>query len=67
MLTQNKIGGLGMSTIFSLNRVLLFKWMWCFYLAHHVLWVKVVKAMYGPNASIDRFTFEQKHGLVEYY
>nr|GEW83458.1 bifunctional riboflavin biosynthesis protein RIBA 1, chloroplastic-like [Tanacetum cinerariifolium] len=46
-------GGLGVSSLYALNRGLLFKWIWRFYMQDKSLWVRVIKAMYGDKGKID--------------
>nr|GEW65466.1 RNA-directed DNA polymerase, eukaryota [Tanacetum cinerariifolium] len=46
-------GGLGVSSIFALNRGLMFKWIWRFYTQDTSLWVRVIKAIYGEAGNMD--------------
>ncbi|GJZ73514.1 hypothetical protein Tco_0637660 [Tanacetum coccineum] len=50
----SKKGGLGVSSLFALNRGLLFKWLWRFYSQKDSLWTKVIKALYGEDGSLDK-------------
>ncbi|GKB14471.1 RNA-directed DNA polymerase, eukaryota, reverse transcriptase zinc-binding domain protein, partial [Tanacetum coccineum] len=45
-------GGLGVSSLFALNRALLFKWVWQFFSHSSSLWVRVVKALHGEDGKI---------------
>nr|GEU97909.1 RNA-directed DNA polymerase, eukaryota, reverse transcriptase zinc-binding domain protein [Tanacetum cinerariifolium] len=45
-------GGLGVSSLFSLNRGLMFKWIWRFYSQDRSLWVRVIKAIYGNEGNM---------------
>nr|GEX88094.1 RNA-directed DNA polymerase, eukaryota, reverse transcriptase zinc-binding domain protein [Tanacetum cinerariifolium] len=45
--------GLGVSSLYALNRGLLFKWIWRFYTQDKSLWVRVIKAMYGDKGKIN--------------
>ncbi|GJR44480.1 RNA-directed DNA polymerase, eukaryota [Tanacetum coccineum] len=47
------IGGLGISSLYSLNRGLLFKWVWRFFAHESTLWSRVVKAIHGDDGNID--------------
>ena len=56
-LASKKDGGLGIGSLFALNRALLFKWIWRFWYDQNALWVKVVKSIYGASGCIGkRFT-----------
>nr|GEU77387.1 RNA-directed DNA polymerase, eukaryota [Tanacetum cinerariifolium] len=46
--------GLGVSSLYALNRGLMFKWLWRFYSQNHLLWTKVIKALYGEEGSLDK-------------
>nr|GEX12747.1 RNA-directed DNA polymerase, eukaryota, reverse transcriptase zinc-binding domain protein [Tanacetum cinerariifolium] len=45
-------GGLGVSSLYALNRGLLFKWVWRFLTQRVSLWSKVIKAIHGVDGSI---------------
>nr|GEZ80181.1 RNA-directed DNA polymerase, eukaryota, reverse transcriptase zinc-binding domain protein [Tanacetum cinerariifolium] len=53
VLSSKDSGGLGVSSLFALNRGLMFKWIWRFYTQHNVLWARVIKAIYGENGGIN--------------
>ena len=53
-LTSKKDGGLGIGSLFALNRAFLFKWIWRFWSDQNALWVKVVKSIYGANGLIGK-------------
>nr|GEZ56513.1 RNA-directed DNA polymerase, eukaryota, reverse transcriptase zinc-binding domain protein [Tanacetum cinerariifolium] len=53
VLSSKDKGGLGVSSLYALNRGLLFKWIWSFYTQDKSLWVRVIKAMYGDKGKID--------------
>ncbi|GJS86722.1 RNA-directed DNA polymerase, eukaryota [Tanacetum coccineum] len=40
-------GGLGVSSLFSLNRAMLFKWFWRFFHNPNALWVSVIRVLHG--------------------
>ncbi|GJV50662.1 RNA-directed DNA polymerase, eukaryota, reverse transcriptase zinc-binding domain protein [Tanacetum coccineum] len=46
---QRKQVGLGVSSLFALNRALLMKWFWRFYSHNDSLWSRVIKAIYGVD------------------
>nr|GEX18412.1 RNA-directed DNA polymerase, eukaryota, reverse transcriptase zinc-binding domain protein [Tanacetum cinerariifolium] len=54
VLTSKEKGGLGVSSLYALNRGLMFKWLWRFYSQKHSLWTKVIKAIYGEDGSFDK-------------
>nr|GEU33183.1 protein CDC73 homolog [Tanacetum cinerariifolium] len=53
VLSSKDKGGLGVSSLYALNRGLLFKWIWRFYTQDKSLWVRVIKAMYGDKGKIN--------------
>ncbi|GKE06004.1 RNA-directed DNA polymerase, eukaryota, reverse transcriptase zinc-binding domain protein [Tanacetum coccineum] len=52
MLASKEKGGLGVSSLFALNRGLMFKWIWRFYTQNTLLWVRVVKAIHGDDGNV---------------
>lgn len=46
-------GGLGISSLYALNRALLFKWIWHFYTRESSLWAKVIKGI-GEDGKIGK-------------
>nr|GEW98605.1 RNA-directed DNA polymerase, eukaryota, reverse transcriptase zinc-binding domain protein [Tanacetum cinerariifolium] len=50
---KNK-GGLGVSSLYALNRGLMIKWVWRFYSQKSSLWVRVVKAIHGDDGKMDQ-------------
>nr|GFA84523.1 RNA-directed DNA polymerase, eukaryota, reverse transcriptase zinc-binding domain protein [Tanacetum cinerariifolium] len=46
--------GLGVSSLFALNRALMFKWVWTFFSQKNSLWVRVVKALHGEDGKISK-------------
>ena len=53
-LTYKDIGGLGISTLFALNRALMFKWVWCFVSQNSSLWANVIKSIHGAQGKIGK-------------
>ncbi|KAL4584913.1 hypothetical protein LXL04_009524 [Taraxacum kok-saghyz] len=49
VLSSIQDGGLGVGSLFSFNRAMLFKWWWRFFHSPNLLWVKVVKSIYGSD------------------
>ncbi|GJT58815.1 RNA-directed DNA polymerase, eukaryota, reverse transcriptase zinc-binding domain protein [Tanacetum coccineum] len=45
-------GGLGVSSLFALNRGLMIKWLWKFYNQKNSLWSNVIKAIQGKDGNI---------------
>ncbi|GJS04028.1 RNA-directed DNA polymerase, eukaryota [Tanacetum coccineum] len=48
VLSSKKKGGLGVSSLFALNRGLLLKWVWRFLSQDGSIWSRVISAIYGP-------------------
>ncbi|GJZ24485.1 RNA-directed DNA polymerase, eukaryota, reverse transcriptase zinc-binding domain protein [Tanacetum coccineum] len=46
--------GLGISSFYALNSVLLFKWIWRFYTQDSFLWAKVIKGIHGEDGKIGK-------------
>ncbi|GJV88172.1 hypothetical protein Tco_1532110, partial [Tanacetum coccineum] len=49
VLSSKKKGGLGVSSLFALNRGLLLKWVWRFLSHDGSIWSRVINAIYGPS------------------
>ena len=54
VLTSKEKGGLGVSSLFALNRALMFKWVWRFFKQSDSLWVRVIHAIHGVDGRIGR-------------
>ncbi|GJY78581.1 hypothetical protein Tco_0484382 [Tanacetum coccineum] len=54
VLTPKDKGGLGVSSLFALNRGLMLKWVWRFYSQKCSLWTKVIKAIYGDDGNLNK-------------
>ncbi|GKB94299.1 RNA-directed DNA polymerase, eukaryota, reverse transcriptase zinc-binding domain protein [Tanacetum coccineum] len=52
VLASKEKGGLGVLSLFALNRGLMFKWIWRFYTQNTLLWVRVVKAIHGDDGNV---------------
>ncbi|GJW33457.1 RNA-directed DNA polymerase, eukaryota, reverse transcriptase zinc-binding domain protein [Tanacetum coccineum] len=50
----NTKGGLGVSSLYALNRGLMIKWLWRFYAQNTSLWVRVVKAIHGEEGKVGQ-------------
>ncbi|GJZ37719.1 RNA-directed DNA polymerase, eukaryota, reverse transcriptase zinc-binding domain protein, partial [Tanacetum coccineum] len=49
VLASKDKGGLGVSSLFALNRALLIKWVWRFKTQNNLLWTRVIKAIHGDK------------------
>ncbi|GJR35817.1 RNA-directed DNA polymerase, eukaryota, reverse transcriptase zinc-binding domain protein [Tanacetum coccineum] len=47
-------GGLGVASLYALNRALICKWVWKFFTNRESLWTRVIKAIHGEDGSIDK-------------
>ncbi|GJX92110.1 hypothetical protein Tco_0345436 [Tanacetum coccineum] len=47
-------GGLGVASLFALNRALMFKWVWRFITQKNSLWAKVITAIHGDDGKIGK-------------
>ncbi|GJR18634.1 RNA-directed DNA polymerase, eukaryota, reverse transcriptase zinc-binding domain protein [Tanacetum coccineum] len=47
-------GGLGVSSLYALNRALLFKWVWRFISQKKSIWARVIKALHGEDGKIGK-------------
>ncbi|GJV99319.1 RNA-directed DNA polymerase, eukaryota [Tanacetum coccineum] len=47
-------GGLGVSSMYALNRALLFKWVWRFISQKKTIWARVIKALHGEDGKIGK-------------
>nr|GEV09344.1 RNA-directed DNA polymerase, eukaryota, reverse transcriptase zinc-binding domain protein [Tanacetum cinerariifolium] len=52
VLSSKDKGGLGVSSLYALNRDLMFKWVWRFTTQQDLLWTRVIKAIYGEDGRI---------------
>ena len=42
-------GDLEIGSLVSFNMALILKWKWRFFNSQHLLWARLIKAVYGPN------------------
>ncbi|GJT56130.1 RNA-directed DNA polymerase, eukaryota [Tanacetum coccineum] len=54
VLAPKEKGGLGVSSLYALNRALMFKWVWRFYSQNSSLWARVMKAIHGDDGRIGK-------------
>nr|GEV66850.1 RNA-directed DNA polymerase, eukaryota [Tanacetum cinerariifolium] len=54
-LTSKDKGGLGISSLYSLNHALIQKWRWRFLHNPHALWVRLIVDIHGPNEDSSSF------------
>nr|GEZ48703.1 RNA-directed DNA polymerase, eukaryota, reverse transcriptase zinc-binding domain protein [Tanacetum cinerariifolium] len=52
VLASKEKGGLGVSSLYALNRALMFKWIWQFTTHKSSLWARVIKAIHGDDGKI---------------
>ncbi|GJY83900.1 RNA-directed DNA polymerase, eukaryota [Tanacetum coccineum] len=52
VLTAKERGGLGVSSLYALNRGLMCKWVWPFFAHKSLLWSRVIKAIHGPEGGL---------------
>ncbi|GKB25180.1 RNA-directed DNA polymerase, eukaryota, reverse transcriptase zinc-binding domain protein [Tanacetum coccineum] len=52
VLVPKKKRGLGISSLFALNRGLICKWIWKFYTQNTSLWARVIKAVHGKDGKV---------------
>ncbi|GJR02159.1 RNA-directed DNA polymerase, eukaryota [Tanacetum coccineum] len=53
VLASKEKGGLGVSSLYALNRALLFKWVWRFRTQSSSLWARVIKGIHGKDGKLD--------------
>nr|GEW41555.1 RNA-directed DNA polymerase, eukaryota [Tanacetum cinerariifolium]GEW41556.1 RNA-directed DNA polymerase, eukaryota [Tanacetum cinerariifolium] len=54
VMASKDTGGLGVSSLFALNRALMFKWVWRFISQKSSLWASVIKAFHGEDGKIGK-------------
>ncbi|GKE05388.1 RNA-directed DNA polymerase, eukaryota, reverse transcriptase zinc-binding domain protein [Tanacetum coccineum] len=54
VLTPKEKGGLGVSSLYALNRSLMLKWVWRFISQKPSLWSNVIKAIHGDDGSLEK-------------
>ncbi|GJT71692.1 RNA-directed DNA polymerase, eukaryota, reverse transcriptase zinc-binding domain protein [Tanacetum coccineum] len=52
VLASKEKGGLGISSLYALNRALMFKWVWRFLSQNSSLWANVIKSIHGDHGKI---------------
>nr|GEV64423.1 RNA-directed DNA polymerase, eukaryota, reverse transcriptase zinc-binding domain protein [Tanacetum cinerariifolium] len=57
VLASKEKGGLGVSSLYALNRGLMLKWVWRFYSQKTSLWARVIKAIYGDDGKVGKVTY----------
>nr|GEY89730.1 RNA-directed DNA polymerase, eukaryota, reverse transcriptase zinc-binding domain protein [Tanacetum cinerariifolium] len=57
VLASKKHGGLGVASLYALNRALLLKWVWRFLSQDGSLWSSVIKDIYGPTLDSHAVNF----------
>ncbi|GKA00752.1 RNA-directed DNA polymerase, eukaryota, reverse transcriptase zinc-binding domain protein [Tanacetum coccineum] len=59
VLTAKERGGLGVSSLYALNRGLMCKWVWRFFAHKSLLWSRVIKAIHGPEGGLNHLECEK--------
>ncbi|GJR07923.1 RNA-directed DNA polymerase, eukaryota, reverse transcriptase zinc-binding domain protein [Tanacetum coccineum] len=54
VLASKEKGGLGVSSLYALNRGLMFKWVWRFFTQNTSLWSRVIKAIHGEDGKVGK-------------
>nr|GEX71758.1 RNA-directed DNA polymerase, eukaryota, reverse transcriptase zinc-binding domain protein [Tanacetum cinerariifolium] len=63
VLSSKEKGGLGVSSLYALNRALMFKWVWRFTTQQDLIWTRVIKDIYGEDGRIgdgSKHLYEEK-------
>ncbi|GKC39841.1 hypothetical protein Tco_1052225, partial [Tanacetum coccineum] len=61
---SKKFGGLGVSSLFVLNRALIFKWVWHFLSHDNSLWSRVISAVHGSNSHPISVAYNSPWGTI---
>nr|GEU94632.1 RNA-directed DNA polymerase, eukaryota [Tanacetum cinerariifolium] len=64
LLPKNR-GGLGVSSLYAMNRGLMCKWIWRFYNHGESLWARVINAIHGMDGKIGGRELEQYQRVVD--
>ncbi|GJX30996.1 RNA-directed DNA polymerase, eukaryota [Tanacetum coccineum] len=64
VLAAKKYGGLGVSSYFTLNRALLFRWVWRFTVRDNTLWYRVISSIHGDRSSHCSYRFPSVWGKI---
>nr|GEX05650.1 RNA-directed DNA polymerase, eukaryota [Tanacetum cinerariifolium] len=67
VLADKAKGGLGVSSLYALNRGLMIKWLCRFYAQNTSLWVRVVKAIHGEDEGGSEYFVSILFMLVKHY
>ncbi|GKA33259.1 RNA-directed DNA polymerase, eukaryota, reverse transcriptase zinc-binding domain protein [Tanacetum coccineum] len=63
VITSKEKGGLGVASLYALNRALMLKWVWRFFSNKESFWARVIKAIYGEDVNVLK---EQGINLFEF-
>ncbi|GJX57282.1 RNA-directed DNA polymerase, eukaryota, reverse transcriptase zinc-binding domain protein [Tanacetum coccineum] len=61
VLVPKEKGGLGVSSLYALNRALMLKWVWKFHHQNSSLWSRVMKAIHGEDGKIGKVPKARKN------
>ncbi|GKE24088.1 RNA-directed DNA polymerase, eukaryota [Tanacetum coccineum] len=64
VLASKKFGGLGVSSLFALNRALIFKWVWRFLSHDNSLWSRVIAAVHGSSSHPISAAYNSPWGTI---
>nr|GEW48378.1 RNA-directed DNA polymerase, eukaryota, reverse transcriptase zinc-binding domain protein [Tanacetum cinerariifolium] len=53
VLTDKKRGGLSVLSLYALNKELMIKWLWKFFVHKDSIWTKVITAIHGVNGNVN--------------
>nr|GEU84862.1 RNA-directed DNA polymerase, eukaryota [Tanacetum cinerariifolium] len=62
---MSSIRGLGVSSLYALNRALMLKWVWKFHYHSSSLWTRVMKAIHGEDGKIEAAQFSKLLDLMQ--
>nr|GEY96787.1 RNA-directed DNA polymerase, eukaryota, reverse transcriptase zinc-binding domain protein [Tanacetum cinerariifolium] len=54
VMASKEKGGLGVASLYALNRGLMCKWIWRFYSQNSSLWARVIKAIHGEDGKVRK-------------
>ncbi|GKD23921.1 hypothetical protein Tco_1225624 [Tanacetum coccineum] len=63
VLAPKEKGGLGVLSLYALNRALLFKWVWRFRTQTNSIWTKVIKGIHGVDGNMNK-NVKDKHPSI---
>nr|GEY91361.1 RNA-directed DNA polymerase, eukaryota, reverse transcriptase zinc-binding domain protein [Tanacetum cinerariifolium] len=64
VLASKEKGGLGVSSLYALNRALMVKWVWRFLTQSLTLWARVIKPIHGDDGKIGKSAKSMYHSIL---